>query len=50
MNISVTCAKFEARCRDGVWECEYEPNQFGTAQVRVCSTGARITITVRERN
>ncbi len=37
---------FERKCRDGEWECEFEPNAFGTAQVRVTATGRRRQVRV----
>jgi len=48
MNMTTTRKTFDRRCKEGIWECEYEPNKLGTAQIRVCSTGARITVTIRD--
>lgn len=35
----VSRKQFEAKCNDGVWEVVFDPNSFGTCEVRVYKTG-----------
>ena len=46
--MTVSRKTFETRCADGVWECIWEPNSFGRAEVRVTKTGHRKSVVVRE--
>jgi hypothetical protein len=42
----VTTRQLESKIRKGDWELDYEPNQFGLAQVIVTRNNARMTVRV----
>jgi hypothetical protein len=42
----VSRKKFEQKCNEGVWEVMFEPNNFGTCEVRVNRTGKRLVVRV----
>lgn len=46
---TVTRQVFEQKCREGVWDCEFEPNSFGRATVRSVATNRRFMVTVQEK-
>ena len=46
---TVTRQTFERKCRDGEWDCEWEPNAFGYATVRNPKNNNRFMVTLRDR-